>query len=219
MPQSDVQRKAVATASNGKVTPRVNIPVARVDSAVLQQGEFGSNLAPTGTAAGSSAEAIRNPSSTSPNELGSRTPPPSDVSGSFEPDVGPRGPEVNTTGRAPEFPAGESGQPQTVPRQTKPSFCRDLPVADQGVVQVGSDATQPLIQSVQKFSGPDSGLRGRGFSTRRSTQSSARPEGEARLLLWLSLPRHCAKVAGDPLRTAHQSNTPQSVKGNARHKT
>ena len=89
VPQSDVQRKAVATASNGKVTPRVNIPVTRVDSAVLQQGEFGSNLAPTGTAVGSSAEVIRDPSSTSPNELGPRTPPPSDVSGSLEPDVGP----------------------------------------------------------------------------------------------------------------------------------
>ena len=90
VPQSDVQRKAVATASNGKVTPRVNIPVARFDSAELQQGEFGSNLAPTGTAVGSSAEVIRDPSSTSPNELGSRTPPSSGLHGSLEPDVGPR---------------------------------------------------------------------------------------------------------------------------------
>ena len=172
MPQSDVQRKAVATASNGKVTPRVNIPVARVDSAVLQQGEFGSNLAPTGTAAGSSAEAIRNPSSTSPNELGSRTPPPSDVSGSFEPDVGPRGPEVNTTGRAPEFPAGgvrpASNRPAGKPSQVL--LPGDLPVADQRCRSGWFRChTARSFRASRSFSGPDSGLRGRGFSTRRST--------------------------------------------------
>ena len=217
VPQSDVQRKAVATASNGKVTPRVNIPVARVDSAVLQQGEFGSNLAPTGTAAGSSAEAIRNPSSTSPNELGSRTPPPSDVSGSFEPDVGPRGPEVNTTGRAPEFSAGEVRPASNRPKANQAKLLPgDLPVADQGVVLVGSDATQPAHSERPEVSRPRlRSPRKRVLNAAKHSNHQLDQRGEARLLLWLSLPRQLREVAGDPLRTAHQSNTPQSVQGNA----
>ena len=107
-----IQRKSYSASED--------IPVARVDSAVLQQGEFGSNLAPTGTAAGSSAEAIRNPSSTSPNELGSRTPPPSDVSGSLNPMLVPvvQNHEHHWSGtRIP----GWRGQASLKPSQGKPS--------------------------------------------------------------------------------------------------
>ena len=217
VPQSDIERKAVATASNGKVTPRVNIAVARVDSAVLQQGEFGSNLAPTGTAAGSSAEAIRNPSSTSPNELGPRTPPPSDVSGSFEPDVGPRGPEVNTTGRAPEFPAGEVRPASNRPKASQAKLLPgDLPVADQGVVQVGSDATQPAHSERPEVSRAQTPVSAEEGSQRgEALQSSARPEGGSTAPSLIEPSTPVREVAGDPLRTAPQSSTPQPVQGNA----
>ncbi len=217
VPQSDVQRKAVASASNGKVTPRVNIPVARVDSAVLQQGEFGSNLAPTGTAAGSSAEVIRDPSSISPNELGSRTPPSSDVSGSLEPDVGPRGPDVNTTGRAPKFSAGEVRPASNRPagNQTK-LLPGDLPAADQRVGQDGSDATRPahserpeVSRAQTPVSAEEGSQRGEAF------KSSTRPEGGSTPSSSVETAVPVREVAGDPVRTAPQGNALQSTKVNA----
>ena len=217
VPQGDVQRKADATASNGKVTPRVNIPVTRVDSAVLPQGEFGSNLAPTGTAAGSSAEVIRDPSSTSPNELGPRTPPPSDVSGSLEPDVGPRAQGVNTSGRASEFSAGKvrpaSNRPEGNQTKLLPG---DPPAADQRVGQVVSDATRPTrserpeVSRVQTLVSAEEGSQ-RG----EALQSSARPEGGSTAPPLIEPSTPVREVAGDPLRTAPQSNTPQPVQGNA----
>jgi len=217
VPQSDVQRKAVASASNGKVTPRVNIPVARVDSAVLQQGEFGSNLAPTGTAVGSSAEVIRDPSSTSPNELGSRTPPSSDVSGSLEPDVGPRGPDVNTTGRAPKFSAGEVRPASNRPagNQTK-LLPGDLPAADQRVGQDGSDATRPAHSERPEVPRAQTPVSAEEGSQRgEALQSSTRPEGGSTPPSSVETAVPVREVAGDPVRTAPQGNAPQSTKVNA----
>lgn len=217
VPQGDVQRKAVAAASNGKVAPLVNTPVTRVDSAVLQQGEFGSKLVQTGTAVGSSAEAIHDPSSTSPNELGSRTPPPSDVPRSFEPDVGPRAQDVNTNGRAPEFSAGEVGQDSNRPagNQTK-LLLGDLPAADQGVGQVGSDTTRPthserpeVPRAQIPVSAEEGSQRGEAF------KSSTRPEGGGTAPSLVESSTSVREVAGDPVRTGTQSNTPQPVKGNA----
>ena len=217
VPQSDVQRKAVATASSGKVTPRVNIPVTRVDSAVLQQGEFGSNLAQTGTAAGSSAEVIRDPSSISSNELGSTTPPPSDVSGSLEPDVGPRVQDVNTNGRTSKFSAGEVRQASNRPEgnQTK-LLPGDLPAADQRVGQDGSDATRPAYSERPEVSRAQTPVSaGEGSQRGEALQSSAPPEGGSTAPSWVEPSTSVREVAGDPARTAPQSNTPQPVKGNA----
>ena len=217
VPQSDVQREADATASNGKVTPRANIPATRVDSALLQQGEFGSSLAPTGTTVGSSAEVIRDPSSTSPNELGPRTPPPSDVSGSLEPDVGPRVQDVNTTARAPEFSADKvrpaSNRP--VGNQTK-LLPGDLPAADQRVGQVGSDATRPTHSERPEVSRAQTPVFAEEGSQRgEALQSSTRPEGGGTSPSLVEPSTSVREVAEDPMRTAPQSNTPQPVKGNA----
>ena len=195
----------------------MNIPVARVDSAVLQQGESGSNLAPTGTAAGSSAEVILDPSSISPNELGSRTPPSSDVSGSLEPDVGPRAQGVNTSGRASEFSAGKVRPASNRPEGNQTKFLpRDLPAADQRVGQDGSDATRPAHSErpgVSRAQTPVSAEEGSQRS--EALQSSARPEGGSTAPSLIEPSTPVREVAGDPLRTAPQSNTPQPVKGNA----
>ena len=177
--QGAAQRRAVATASKGKVAPLLNAPVTRVDSAVPQQGKFGSNLVQPSMAVGSSAKDMRNPSSTSRNELGSGATQSSDVSGSREPDVGPRAQDVNTTGRPQEFPAGEVRQASNRPAGNQPKLLSgDLPAADQGVGQVGSDATRlthskrPEVPRAQiSVSADESSQRGEAF------KSSTRPEG------------------------------------------
>ena len=217
VPRSDVQRKAVAMASNGKVTPRVNIPVARVDSAVLQQGEFGSNLVQPSMAVGSSAKDMRDPSSTSRNELGSGATQSSDVSGSREPDVGPRAQDVNTTGRSQEFPAGEVRQASNRPAGNQPKLLSgDLPAADQGVGQVGSDATRlthsersEVPRAQISVSAEESSQRGEAF------KSSTRPEGGSTPPSSVETAVPVREVAGDPVRTAPQGNAPQSTKVNA----
>ena len=217
VPQSDVRRKAVATASDGKVAPLVNTPVTRVDSAVLQQGQFSPNLVQTGTAVGSSAEVIRDLSSTSPNELGARTPPPSDVSGSLEPDVGPRAQDVNTTGRPAEFSAGEvrpaANHPAGNQYKLRPG---DLPAADQGVDQVGSAATRPTHSELSEVpraqttvSAEEGSQRGEAF------RSSTEPKGGSTAPSLVETSTSVREVVGDPVRTAPQSNTPQPVNGNA----
>ncbi len=216
VPQSDVQRKAVPTASNGKVASLVNTPVTRVDAAVLQQGELGSNLVQTGAAVDSSGEVVRDPSLTSRNEMGPGAKLPSDASGSREPDVGPRAQDVNTTGRAPEFSAGEVRQAssRSAGNQTK-LLPGDLPAADQGVVQVGSNATWPthserpeVLRAQIPVSAEEGSQRGEAF------QSSTRPEGGSTASSLVETSTTVREVAGDPIRTPPQSNTPQPVKGN-----
>ena len=215
--QGAAQRRAVATASKGKVTPLLNTPVTRVDSAVPQQGEFGSNLVQPSTAVGSSAKDMRDPSSTSRNELGSGATRPSDVSGFREPDVGPRAQDVNTTARAQEFPAGEVRQASNRPAGNRTKLVSgDLPAADQGVGQVGSDATRPTHSERPEVPRAQISVSAEEGSQRgEALQSSARPEGGSTAPSLVEPSTPVRGVAGDPLRTAPQSNTPQPVQGNA----
>ena len=215
--ESAAQRRAVATASKGKVAPLRNTPVTRVDSAVPQQGKFGSNLVQPSMAVGSSAKGMRDPSSTSRNELGSGATQSSDVSGSREPDVGPRAQDVNTTGRPQEFPAGEVRQASNRPAENQPKLLSgDLPAGDQGVGQVGSDATRlthserPEVPRAQiSVSAEESSQRGEAF------KSSTRPEGGSTPPSSVETAVPVREVAGDPVRTAPQGNAPQSTKVNA----
>ena len=72
----------------------------------------------------------------------------------------------------------------------------------------------PLIQSVQTALAQTPVSAEEGSQRGEALQSSARPEGGSTAPSLIE-PSHAREVAGDPVRTAPQSNTPQSVQGNA----